>query len=349
MVGCDKCDRWYHGSCMKIDKETGDALSKWICPPCLKGQVAKVKENNIMVPTEDTKLPPAQDIITPPLIQPHNDISPHAPNPTSLWPPFGLRSSKAAVDVLGKVGDSDNEDFQTPMQPVARAKPGPYTLAQNNAQQVASTATVAASTSSRVPILCQPIASAKPSQPQPSFHQDNNPRATVSANNLTAINDPVMCQPIAGLKSGPSRYTQTYAQARPTASLTAINASKMPAYQNTTTGVPNRLHPNQQVSSANMPQAQISTSSNPLLTQHYNPRMQNNINTSVLNGPNLSAAVANLDAFVLGTGGNHTSSTSLPTGASMQMNVQNAASANTTSNGSAYGAGSMSQVNRKAP
>ena len=23
MLGCDNCDRWYHGSCMKIDKETG--------------------------------------------------------------------------------------------------------------------------------------------------------------------------------------------------------------------------------------------------------------------------------------------------------------------------------------
>ena len=37
MLGCDNCDRWYHGSCMKIDKETGDALSKWICPPCTRG------------------------------------------------------------------------------------------------------------------------------------------------------------------------------------------------------------------------------------------------------------------------------------------------------------------------
>ncbi|EED95134.1 predicted protein [Thalassiosira pseudonana CCMP1335] len=90
MLGCDNCDRWYHGSCMKVDKATSEALTKWVCPPCTnKGSVKQ------------------------PI-----DISTHAPDPKSLWPPFGLRSSEGAVEALGMTEEDDNVDFTVAAPPI---------------------------------------------------------------------------------------------------------------------------------------------------------------------------------------------------------------------------------------
>ena len=110
---------------MKIDKTTGDALSNWICPQCSKGvpaQAVEDKENSVIA-VGDQKLHAQESFVNPPLSQQlHLDISPHAPNPQTLWPPFGLRSSKESCDALGIVGESDNEDFEGPVQPVIREK-----------------------------------------------------------------------------------------------------------------------------------------------------------------------------------------------------------------------------------
>lgn len=106
MLGCDSCDKWFHGSCMEIDKETGDALSKWICPLCSNSPLPKSEQNqneNFATSLEDSKISIIDDR--------NADISPHAPDPKSLWPPFGLRRSEQAIQVLGEPGDSDVEDF----------------------------------------------------------------------------------------------------------------------------------------------------------------------------------------------------------------------------------------------
>jgi len=106
MLGCDSCDKWFHGSCMEIDKETGDALSKWICPMCSNSPLPKSEQNQnetFAISTEDLKISIVDDR--------NADISPHAPDPKSLWPPFGLRRSEQAIQVLGEPGDSDVEDF----------------------------------------------------------------------------------------------------------------------------------------------------------------------------------------------------------------------------------------------
>lgn len=154
MLGCDNCDRWFHGSCMKIDKATGDALTKWICPPCSRlptnglpppphAQQSNtlVNETSKSVQESGTSL-----LIQPPSAQPLNDISPHAPDPNSLWPPLGLRDDKEAVEGLGKVGDSDNEDFNGPIKSTKSDQDAfPYDV------RVTSTET-------HFP-LCQPVAS----------------------------------------------------------------------------------------------------------------------------------------------------------------------------------------------
>ncbi|KAL7542987.1 hypothetical protein ACHAXR_013288 [Thalassiosira sp. AJA248-18] len=366
MLGCDSCDRWYHGSCMKIDKETGDALSKWICPPCSKSvhvEAVKVQENDV-VATGDKKLP-SQELINPQvLIQPQLDISPHAPNPMSLWPPFGLRSSKAAVEALGKAGESDNEDFQVPIQPMARMKSDSSAYSQNNVPRAASAFSSTAPSTSKVPIMCRPVASVKL---ELDAHPPRNiPRA--AASNLSQV---PFCQPVAGVKPDSNAYPQNYAPwVASAASVTTPSALQAPSLQASTTGFTNRSLQSQPIAlktnypptaSARMPPQSSGrtntlstvnhfTSSAPVHhpTQYANDqRMPNHINTMGLNGGNLSAAVANMDAYVLGTV-TSTTPASLPTETAMQMGVPNAAPMKGV-NGQTYTATAVPQATPKAP
>ena len=34
MIGCDACDRWYHGPCVGVSKAESDAMSEFSCPSC---------------------------------------------------------------------------------------------------------------------------------------------------------------------------------------------------------------------------------------------------------------------------------------------------------------------------
>ena len=34
MIGCDSCDRWYHGPCVGVSKAEGDAMNEYACPTC---------------------------------------------------------------------------------------------------------------------------------------------------------------------------------------------------------------------------------------------------------------------------------------------------------------------------
>ena len=139
---------------MKIDKATGDALSNWVCPPCSRSPV-KAASNEVAAAREaDEKLPAQQENENPqsaPPLQPQQDISPHAPNPVSLWPPLGLRGCKEAVEVLGKAGESDNEDFAGPLQPpIARVK--------SDAAAAAPSASQIEEEDISALLLCQPVA-----------------------------------------------------------------------------------------------------------------------------------------------------------------------------------------------
>lgn len=150
MLGCDNCDRWFHGSCMKIDTATGDALSNWLCPPCSEGNSAQAVNAEInSVELDGDKNMLDQEYSNPiPQPQHHLDISPHAPNPISLWPPFGLRDSKEATEALGKVGDSDNEDFESSVQ----SKPQPLGQHHHPAASAPVASVIMSQTS-----LCQPV------------------------------------------------------------------------------------------------------------------------------------------------------------------------------------------------
>jgi DNA primase len=34
MIGCDKCERWYHGPCVGVGKQAADSLDDYLCPLC---------------------------------------------------------------------------------------------------------------------------------------------------------------------------------------------------------------------------------------------------------------------------------------------------------------------------
>ncbi|KAF8251952.1 hypothetical protein K440DRAFT_463144, partial [Wilcoxina mikolae CBS 423.85] len=31
MIGCDGCEDWYHGECVKVKEEDGDLIDKYYC------------------------------------------------------------------------------------------------------------------------------------------------------------------------------------------------------------------------------------------------------------------------------------------------------------------------------
>ena len=36
MIGCDACDRWYHGPCVSMSKVEADSVDTYLCPECAK-------------------------------------------------------------------------------------------------------------------------------------------------------------------------------------------------------------------------------------------------------------------------------------------------------------------------
>lgn len=124
MISCDTCDKWYHADCVKFDPSNADD-STWACPPCkakvaaaaaialaTTGNPASAAGGSGTAPPMDAattgsavdKKPERTKETTKRLVDVwsvENEISPHAPNPDTLWPPFGLLASKQALKALG--------------------------------------------------------------------------------------------------------------------------------------------------------------------------------------------------------------------------------------------------------
>ena len=100
MLSCDKCDKWFHGSCVHLDKETGDKLSKWICPKCDNSSNISIYEETVNKFVEERKQGHWRflDYVTDVKI---DDVSPNAPDPAKLWPPFGKVDSAEAAEIFG--------------------------------------------------------------------------------------------------------------------------------------------------------------------------------------------------------------------------------------------------------
>eukprot|EP00977_Amphora_coffeiformis_P002794 scaffold528_cov165-Amphora_coffeaeformis.AAC.6 len=91
MVGCDKCDKWFHGSCVGIRGNEGEELENWFCPECKSSPV----DISALVDTfHDSYECEVED-------SEEDDVASKAPDPESMWPPYGLRDSARATEALG--------------------------------------------------------------------------------------------------------------------------------------------------------------------------------------------------------------------------------------------------------
>ena len=97
MLGCDRCERWYHGRCVDVKSKEGESLGNWVCPPC-KG-VQDIGKHLFSVEDFDYTVDEADDEMTD---SDDDNTAIHAPSPEKLWPPFGLLTSQEAVDALGE-------------------------------------------------------------------------------------------------------------------------------------------------------------------------------------------------------------------------------------------------------
>mmetsp|Transcript_43531 Transcript_43531/g.49071 ORF Transcript_43531/g.49071 Transcript_43531/m.49071 type:complete len:1967 (-) Transcript_43531:117-6017(-) len=100
MLCCDSCNEWFHGACIHVSNSLSNTEKKWSCPACTGIEGLSIQPiqlcTNITDSTVDKKkIPTGLPIVD------SQEISPYAPDPLQLWPPFGLLGSQAATEVLG--------------------------------------------------------------------------------------------------------------------------------------------------------------------------------------------------------------------------------------------------------
>jgi len=54
-IGCDRCDDWYHGSCVGVTKSEADRMDTYVCPVC------RQKESVVTGEDADSSSMPLQD------------------------------------------------------------------------------------------------------------------------------------------------------------------------------------------------------------------------------------------------------------------------------------------------
>ena len=120
MLCCDKCERWYHDTCVKTSVDAKslepNPLDKWLCAAC-KGEKFPalpddIENGQLFMPDVSTSA--AGDLPG------NSDCSPHAPHPDKLWPPFGFNDATVAIELLGPEcasfpDDCDSLSSQPPM------------------------------------------------------------------------------------------------------------------------------------------------------------------------------------------------------------------------------------------
>lgn len=96
MLGCDKCERWFHGRCVNVCKDHSDTLQNWVCPPCSGVAPAARDSLPFLQGEQDDGLSDSSDF------ESDDGVASHAPDPSKLWPPYGLLNSPESLEALGK-------------------------------------------------------------------------------------------------------------------------------------------------------------------------------------------------------------------------------------------------------
>mmetsp|Transcript_20188 Transcript_20188/g.41918 ORF Transcript_20188/g.41918 Transcript_20188/m.41918 type:complete len:734 (-) Transcript_20188:673-2874(-) len=95
MLFCNICKKKFHQECMEAEKSLSNGQSRWFCP-CCKEQ-SNVNSHQLCFENDISNSEDSQCSS----VCSKNDVSPHAPDPMDLWPPFGLLKSKTAIEAFG--------------------------------------------------------------------------------------------------------------------------------------------------------------------------------------------------------------------------------------------------------
>jgi hypothetical protein len=96
MLACVKCKRKFHGTCVNEPNDLNPSVENWVCVRCsgqkycepipLPKEEGSVDHKELECTNRHTK----------------RGVSPHAPDPRKLWPPFPLFGSPEATEILGQ-------------------------------------------------------------------------------------------------------------------------------------------------------------------------------------------------------------------------------------------------------
>lgn len=107
MLCCEACKKLFHEKCMHVKTANEEDGSKqWTCPSCSGSDRTQstVEETGLTVSSsadERSQSDEASLFLSVDCPRSSGGIVPHAPDPTQLWPPFGLLGSKSAIEILG--------------------------------------------------------------------------------------------------------------------------------------------------------------------------------------------------------------------------------------------------------
>ena len=97
MLGCDKCENWFHATCVGVKEEDSDQIDEWICPLC-RGESVDVSQDALRGFHEAFGREDEEETLN----ADDDDESSKAPRIEKLWPPFGLLGSSECVSALGE-------------------------------------------------------------------------------------------------------------------------------------------------------------------------------------------------------------------------------------------------------
>ena len=89
MLSCDACGKWFHGSCVQVSEAEAESSPIWTCPSCSGSTTSHLEKKDH---SRVRRWKPSYD---------EDDVSNIAPNPSLIWPPFGLSDNPEAVACFG--------------------------------------------------------------------------------------------------------------------------------------------------------------------------------------------------------------------------------------------------------
>jgi len=114
MMSCNKCNELFHEKCINanidLEREKESGKNEWFCKSCAStGEEITSQNGNGKIKGNKYDQNQIIDYVI------DEDVSPHAPNPMKLWPPFGLADTAEAATALGIAVTLNYEHLEIPI------------------------------------------------------------------------------------------------------------------------------------------------------------------------------------------------------------------------------------------